>query len=76
MIITAKQGSVLVRNEEGADRWPLIVKNNVFILPGARREIIISYVNNNLLRLHPARRAEGGDKVGESAEGNNNVLCK
>jgi hypothetical protein len=34
MIITAKQGSVLVRNEEGADRWPLIVKNNVFILPG------------------------------------------
>ena len=28
------QGSVLIRNESGHDKWPLIVKNNVYILPG------------------------------------------
>lgn len=28
------QGSQLIRNTEGPDRWPLIVKNNVYILPG------------------------------------------
>jgi len=28
------QGSQLIRASEGADKWPLIVKNNVYVLPG------------------------------------------